>query len=518
MSGWVYYFLAKVCLHLRGHIPLDVVANFAFAVWLILPIPAPWAKLRAVVWGRRLLDAAAAVVLAWHDSWLPPVSSAVAFLRDNPLPSADFLAQLVWRNVATAEVALLVAIIAVAATVRRRVRLTPIVLGLLALVAVRAYGGSPEAADRLLASFYASEAKQTTTFSGQQGQPFDVVLLHVCSLSWDDLAVVGLDRDPFLRRFDLLFTRFNSVTTHSNPSAIRLLRSACGQSPHGALYQPTREECYLSDQWAAGGYRSYTALNHDGSYGGMVEEIMRLGHAAPPLGRADAPMTQVDFTGKPVYDDYGVLANWWRRRRTDTSARAMLYYNTITLHDGGRRAGDGGSSGRDRPAQYAAFVRTLFEDFERFFALMEADGRRVAVVMVAEHGVALRGSRVQPAGLREVPLPSITMVPVGVKLIGPGWFRGDRDSQVVVARPTSYLAIASVLAQLGTRSMPGLDPGDLARLADQIPSTDYVAENQGAIVVRDGERYLAKGRSFGMHWVELPLDAVGANRVPPTAR
>jgi hypothetical protein len=511
MSGWAYYFIAKVFLHLRGHIPFDVAANVVFALWVMIPTPVSWSRFRAIVWARRVTTIAAAVLLAWHDSWLPPLPSAVTFVRETPLPSAEFLSDLAWRNVATAEVGALLAIIAAAVLLHRRVRLAPVVLVLLAIVAVRAYaGGRGEGVDGALTSFYTRQAERTVAFPDQAGPAFDVVLLHVCSLSWDDLAAVGLERLPFFEGFDVLFTQFNSVTTHSNPSAIRLLRSGCGQSPHDALYRPTREDCYLSDGLAKGGYRTYLALNHDGVYGGFVEEVVRLGHADPPTDRGQAPIRGLDFTGEPVYDDYAVLANWWRHRRAHPSERAMLYYNTITLHDGGRRAGDRDWWTRDRSAQYAEFVRALFQDFERFFALIEADGGRAAVVVVAEHGLALRGSRVQPAGLREVPLPSITTVPAGIRLIGPGWFRGDRPGQRVVERPTSYLAIANLLARLTGRATLSLEEADLAQLTDWIPSTEFVSENQGAVVVRDGNRYLAKGRTSGMRWTELPPDAVGA--------
>jgi len=173
---------------------------------------------------------------------------------------------------------------------------------------------------------------------------------------------------------------------------------------------------------------------------------------------------------------------------------------------------------RERSEEYRRFARGLFHDFERFIDLMETDGGRVAVVMVAEHGVALRGSPLQPAGLREVPLPPITTVPMGVRLVGPGWFRGDPPGQQVVGRPTSYRALASLLAQLMSRDAGALDDTALRVIAEQIPSTEFVAENEGAIVVKDGERYLGKGRSFGTHWTELPLDAVGASRVPQAGK
>ena len=43
---------------------------------------------------------------------------------------------------------------------------------------------------------------------------------------------------------------------------------------------------------------------------------------------------------------------------------------------------------------------------------LEASGRRAVVVLVPEHGAALRGDSAQIAGLREIPTPAITLVPV----------------------------------------------------------------------------------------------------------
>ncbi len=40
------------------------------------------------------------------------------------------------------------------------------------------------------------------------------------------------------------------------------------------------------------------------------------------------------------------------------------------------------------------------------------------VVVVPEHGGALKGDRMQVSGLRDIPSPSITDVPVGVKFFG----------------------------------------------------------------------------------------------------
>jgi hypothetical protein len=136
------------------------------------------------------------------------------------------------------------------------------------------------------------------------------------------------------------------------------------------------------------------------------------------------------------------------------------------------------------------------------------------VVVVAEHGMALRGSALQPAGLREVPLPQITTVPVGVKFIGPSWFRGARPVRQVVDRPTSYLAIATLLAELSARPTIELGESALRRLVEGVPATEFVAETEGAIVMDIGTQYVANRRSLNRQWVALPPGVIPAGVAP----
>jgi cellulose synthase operon protein YhjU len=332
-----------------------------------------------------------------------------------------------------------------------------------------------------------------------------VVLLHVCSLSWDDLLAVGMDRDEFFSRFDVLFTRFNSVTSHSNPAAIRLLRAGCGQPPHEALYRPAQDDCYLFDVFRQAGYRPSFALNHDGRYGGLRDEIERLGHAAGEVDVTGAPVRQIDFNGSVIRDDFSVLNAWWKARQRAGAQPALLYYNTITLHDGGHGVGEPEWWKRDRAQRYRESARALFHDLDEFMTILESSGRRSVVVFVPEHGLALRGSKLQPPGVREVPLPQITTVPVGIKLIGRGWHRGRETPRRIITQPTSYFALASWLAAV--LHWDGLqDHGVTTRIA--VPSTDFLAENEAARVVQHGSDYLVNGGSFGTRWVRLGADVL----------
>ena len=128
-------------------------------------------------------------------------------------------------------------------------------------------------------------------------------------------------------------------------------------------------------------------------------------------------------------------------------------------------------------------------DLQGFIDALEKNGRRT-VVVVPEHGAALHGDRMQIPGMREIPSPSITHVPVGVKLVGiciPA-AAGPRH----VTAPSSYLALSELVARIyalnaqasaGERNWDGLLQG--------LPTTPSVSENEGAKVMEyDGKPWL----------------------------
>ena len=55
---------------------------------------------------------------------------------------------------------------------------------------------------------------------------------------------------------------------------------------------------------------------------------------------------------------------------------------------------------------------------QRVIREIERSGRKVMLVVVPEHGAAVRGDRVQTARLRDIPSMRITQVPTMVKFIG----------------------------------------------------------------------------------------------------
>lgn len=514
MGLWASYFFAKGALHFAGYLHVSVWWNLLFAALLVAPTPDHWSRRRAVVVARSAIHVAIAIALLWHDSWLPPLSEAVRFVANGGLPSGTFVVEFLLDSINPWIVGAGIALAGITVVADRYVRLTPLVLALLFIIGLQAWTTPKGEMDQKVKSFLAEESKRVVTFpaAGEQSPAFDIVFLHVCSLSWDDLREVGMENAEFFRQFDLILTNFNSVSAHSTITALRLLRSPCGQAAEGALYRTTQRECYLLDMLREIGYATWFAMNHEGRYLAFREEVRTWGHADAPMEIEDLPVLQHEFTGGPLRSDYVVIERWSEERERSAARKATLLYNTTTLHIGNRPLGE--NAGGDTRERYRQAVRLLFSDLDRVFSLLARSGRDTIVFFVPEHGASLRESRFQPAGLREVPLPTITLVPVGVKFVGRGWFPrgGLQPLQQVVDRPTSYLAIAAMVAQLTARQSLEIDDDALRALADKIPETKFVAETKAATVIRDAERYLLGSGPSGGAWVELSDELSAAGR------
>jgi cellulose synthase operon protein YhjU len=339
-----------------------------------------------------------------------------------------------------------------------------------------------EALTTRLNTFFAAEAPRRVSFPKTlQGPEFDIVLMHTCSLAWDDVELVNQRNDRLFGRFDVLFTRFNSASSYSGPAAIRVLRSACGQQPHEDLYGPLDPQCALINQLAQVGYQPQWTMTHDGEFGNF-SSVMERNMGLPVKFELDtgARIAQRAFDGSAIYADYDVLSRWWQRRQTLPAARTVLFYNTSTLHDGNRIEGAGRLDAKE---SYDRRLKDFLGDANQFLDLLEKSGRRAVVVMVPEHGAALRGDRVQISGLREVPTPAITQVPVGIKLVGPGWTDGP---QQVVETPTGHLAVAELISRFLSSNPFAGGATTLPDLVRGLPQTEAVSENEGTVVMQVG--------------------------------
>lgn len=508
LGAWNLYFLLKLLLVWQGLLNFHVLPNLLFAGVLLLPLRHGWLR-----WSRRWLAVPVAVALFYHDTWLPPLERLAA-LADMLDFSAEYLLELAGRLVNWQLLGLCLLLVIAYCLLAPWLRLTSIsVLGMLWL-ALQALPGTssltpaanaqamaaPQAPDghgpiaqtdggpadgrtldAYLERFYRDEAGRRTQFvpAGAGRAPFDLLLLNICSLAWSDLQTSGLSGHPLLQRMDIVFDSFNSASAYSGPAVIRLLRASCGQTSHAGLYQPPDEQCLLFENLKALGFGTEMLLNHNGRFDGFLQEVQAEGRMPAPTALTNRLRHHlVGFDGSPIWRDQEVLGGWWQQRRDLDRPRMALFYNSISLHDGNRRVHEGG---RTQRADYQSRARQLLDDLGAFIDELQRSGRRVVLVLVPEHGAALHGDRMQIAGMREIPSPAITHVPVGIKLIGMS--APPRGEPLHVREPSSYLALSELIARLHEGRADGPEGIDWATLLDGLPQTPRVAENAGTVVL-----------------------------------
>lgn len=511
MTFWNLYFILKFALFATGHLQPLWLANLAFAVAL-----AASARLRQRAWRivRQVAAIAIAVPLLARELHAPPLARLVEAAREVSTFRVDYWMELLPRLLPPMLVLTVVGALIVYFIVNRWLRVATFVLaalvvmplwqagsGLMARVVAPAaqqadapgattmgHADRPEDHNAALATFRAQESQRQVAFGRLGNDPaaqFDVIVLHVCSLSWDDLDAAKVRNHPMLSHFDYLFTNFSTAASYSGPAAIRVLRASCGQEAHEDLYKPAPQQCQLFAQLAGAGYTVQSLLNHDGHFDNFLQVIHdNIGAAgAPMISNAAAPVAMHAFDGSAIKEDYGTLANWYAQRAS-VQGPVALYYNTISLHDGNRVVGSSLTSIDSYPQRAAK----LMSDFDRLADLIAQSGRRAVIVFVPEHGAALRGDKDQVAGLREIPTPRIVHGPVGVRLVG---FTGNHGATTVVEQPASFLALAQLLSNLVSNS-PFKPGATLAQYAADLPRTRMVGENEGTVTMQTAAGYAVK--------------------------
>ena len=503
MSYWSLYFLAKVGMHFSGQIAFQWGWNALLAAWLVWP-------LESVAWRRARLALAlpAAGVLYYRESFLPTPERVLSQLGALKGFSAEYMLELLQRVVKPMDVVALVAVVLVYSALAKRIRFSSIAMlaiasvpavalwqaggGVVASVAVApaASSGAGGAAvpvavatdpDSQLKAFYANESQRKLLLStGGQTPPFDVIVLNVCSLGWDDMDFVGMKDHPLMQRFDVVFNQFNTGASYSGPGLIRLMHGTCGQMPQKAMYGALDPQCYTFPSLEKIGYRTAGLMNHDGVYEGFGLSVEKHGGMAGKMAdNRKAPVLMHSFDGTPIYSDHALLSQWWKDRPAQGSQPVALYYNTISLHDGNRVPGLTSRSSADT---YKPRLTQLLADFDKFLTELESTGRPVVVMLVPEHGAALRGDKLQISGMREIPGPRITLVPAGIKIIG-GTPPASRQGPVLVDQPMSYFGLFSLLKDLMTNSPYVAAAKPLSDRVQGLPQTPLVSENEDVVVM-----------------------------------
>ncbi|MEO6986289.1 MAG: cellulose biosynthesis protein BcsG [Paralcaligenes sp.] len=512
MASWNLYFLLKLFLYFKGNLAPLWGANILFILILILPIERRW--IRAI---RLLLALSVAIPLLYYESFLPPFSHALEQLRGIMSFDSSYMRELAERFVPVRLLWTGALAIAIYYMLNRWIRFTSLVL--IAFISIPAWhlvdaklslpagpvvpivasaaaaggrdgtlniaGGNYEA---VLKHFRETEAPRRVIFKPADPRAdarFDIIMIHICSLSWDDLKVAkGMD-NPLLSHFDYLFTHFSGAVSYSGPAAIRLLRADCGQTSHKDIYKPDSPECHIFSVLQREGYTPQIALNHDGLFDDFIGDVTR-NMGVPGLKKMSlegVPAAIKAFDGSPIRDDLAVLDRWWAARQ-NVQGPVALYYNTITLHDGNHLVGT--NSQLSSVKSYPIRLAKLMSDVDQFAAVVKASGRKAVLVFVPEHGAALEGEPGQIAGLRDIPTPKIINLPVGIRLIN---FTGKHEPTQIISAPSSYLALAQLLANMVADSPFKPNSPPLIQYSANLPQTAMVGENEGIITLPTPKGY-----------------------------
>ncbi len=552
MLIWNLYFVIKIGLHLGGILTLSPLLNLGLFVLLLLTNPALYSAKRVLSFLRYLLFSLPAVALLLHELGLVVslalIDQVVALFGF----SADYLWELVKRTVQpwmlwsgllaflliraldryiriSTWVAVSLFLVLAKQTLpflqpevqpetlaeadeggllaQTRVNLSPaemIALGQVDFQQLRVArdqesqtklrdiandGAGP--ASTLNLFFERQRNLAVNAFAPPSAPDFDVIVLQICSMSWADLRFAKLSQHPLIRQADFIFENFNSATSYSGPAAIRLLRGKCGQSTHNALYQNTSDSCLLFEQLRRVGFEVEMGMNHDGRFQDFKKLVRdNLGsNAIQRVAHDEVPIGVQAFDGSVISRDGDYLRTWWKKRLEANGPAVAYYYNSITLHDGNRLL----NSNLNSINTYAIRTERTLNDIQSVLGEIRRSGRQAMVLVVPEHGAGLSGEYGQLVGLRELPTPAITRVPVFGYWIAPNYQQAP-NGPVIIKQSTSYLALSELL----NRWMKQNEAQKLAPswpvILSNLPDTRLVSQ-QGNITVMESQ---------GSYWLKAP--------------
>ncbi|MFQ2675782.1 cellulose biosynthesis protein BcsG [Aeromonas caviae] len=530
LDGWNVYFLAKFALLWGGYLNFHPLINLVFAAFLIFPLPrAGWRR------ARHWLALPVGAGIFYHDTWLPGIESIRAQGSQVFSFTLDYWAELLGRFINWEMVGAGFVLLTLYLFIAQWLRFTPWILLALLWLWVSPQVSNPFASSKgasehvvntsreetrpsvlpmeeqldqsapptnenlnaYLDDFYREEQERLVHFPESlpaQATPFDVLIINVCSLAWRDVEASGLTGHPVWSHFDIRFNRFNSATSYSGPSSIRLLRASCGQTSHQGLYVTAPKQCLLFENLAQLGFAKQVAMDHSGDFGNYLTGLQQYaGLDVTPMDKKGLAHDLASFDGEPIYRGDALFGRWLNERTQSQAARNVTFFNLIALHDGNRYVAS------RQIAPYKARLKTLLDQLDDFMTTLEQSGRKVAVVMVPEHGAALTGDKMQMAGLRDIPSPSITQVPVGVALLGT---KAPHEATRNVDTPSSFLAVSELVSRLVGKDVFGSETIDWDALLGDLPQTPSVSENQGSVVIEyQGKYHIKLGQG---DWVPYP--------------
>lgn len=516
---WNVYFIAKFILASLGTLVLQPIYNALLIVVLLMPPKGRelWEKVKTA--GCLVF----AVTLAYSESWLPSIDSLIANAQNVAGFSINYLVQLAWDFINVPIIVCGIILVLLYQVLKHFVRVSVLTIGYFVFCIVQPYWAdmdvesrvAPMLASKALSAEKAVDMALTTKGAAsvenetiqswytafleyekdrkatlpnglsEKDSPFDIVLLNICSLSNDDLEASGLEGHKVFDEFDIRFDHFNTATSYSGPATLRLLNGACGQPSHGDLYGARRPDCEIMNRLDQLGFRQYLFMDHSGEYDNYLSTLRKeAGLTAPHENKRPYPVRYIAFNDEPIYDSLSVLRHWQRTTAQNQSKRSVSLINLIALHDGNRLP---------RQSRWQAFkprAKILLDDLNRFMRELDRTGRKVMLIVVPEHGAAVRGDKIQAPRLRDIPSLNITEVPVLVKFFG---LKGLSKVQHSVTGESSYLALSSLIGKTVATNFFSQQAGavSIEELTRDLPETNVVSENGQSIVLRyKGKDYI----------------------------
>lgn len=528
---WNVYFIAKFALAHYEYLTLSFLYNGLLLLFILLPLKNRF--LRLVRTGLALI---AATALLYSESWLPGPDSIISNAQNIAGFSAMYVAQLIVDFVNVKMVIWGIVIVLAYLLIKNWVRLTVFTLGYFICLVLQPYyvawttkpaveqnvevvaqnepsqpqqetNADPsaitsETIDKWYTAFLDYEKGRRAEFPqglSANDTPFEIILMNICSLSNDDLLASDLMNHPVLSEFNIRFDHFNSATSYSGPATLRLLNAVCGQVNHDSLYDGRRPECEIMNRLDQLGYRQHLYLDHRGQYDNYLQTLRdKAGLMAPLESTAKYPVRYMAFDDEEISDDLAVLRDWQRKTSRDKETkRHVTLFNFIALHDGNRLPR------HSRWEEFKPRAIRFLNDLQTFMHELERSGRKVMLIVVPEHGAAVRGDRIQAPRLRDIPSMRITEVPLMVKFFG---IKNMPTEPIHVTGPTSYLAMSTLIGRVLSLNYFGADGGSvpLEELVRDLPETNPVSENgQSVVLTYRGNDYI---RQKGGEWRPYPRE------------
>lgn len=529
---WNVYFILKFALAHYEYLTLNLLYNGLLLLFVLLPT-----KSKAIRFIQTVVAVIAGVVLAYSESWLPGPESIFSNAQNIAGFSAVYIAQLVVDFVNVKMLVAGIVIVLLYCLLKNWVRLSVFTVVYFLCLVVEPYylawktqptltqvaevvkevpssemkqAEAPadpsvitsETIDKWYTAFLDYEKGRRAEFPqglSANDTPFEIILMNICSLSNDDLIASDLMNHPVLSEFNIRFDHFNSATSYSGPATLRLLNAVCGQVDHNSLYDGRRPECEIMNRLDQLGYRQHLYLDHKGQYDNYLQTLRdKAGLMAPLESTAKYPVRYMAFDDEEISDDLAVLRDWQKKTAKDKSSdRHVTLFNFIALHDGNRLPR------HSRWEEFKPRAIRFLNDLQTFMHELDRSGRKVMLIVVPEHGAAVRGDRIQAPRLRDIPSMRITEVPMMVKFFG---IKDLPQEPIHVTGNTSYMAMSTLIGRVLSKNYFSKDGGSvpLEELVRDLPETNPVSENgQSVVLTYRGNDYI---RQKGSEWRPYPRE------------